>query len=65
MFAKRGAIMHELSVTQSLAGAVLDPTGERPATALNVGIALFPFYGCGRADVRSGRKLRLMSAEVP
>lgn len=43
--------MHELSITQGPVGAVPDTTGERPATALNVGIALFPFHGCGGADV--------------
>jgi hypothetical protein len=66
MLAKRGAIMHELSVTQGLVGAVPNTTGERPATALNVGIALSPFHGCGGADVEfPGQKPRLKSSEVP
>ncbi|MDQ1593472.1 MAG: hypothetical protein QOH40_28 [Arthrobacter pascens] len=66
MLAKRGAIMHELSVTQGPVGAVPDTTGERPATALNVGIALFPFHGCGGADVGvPGQRPRLKSSEVP
>ena len=58
--------MHELSITHGPVGAVPDTTGERPATALNVGIALFPFHGSGGADVGvPGQKPRLKSSEVP
>jgi hypothetical protein len=55
--------MHELSGTQGLHPAVLDPAGERPATAPDVDIVLFSdrfpdtvVFGC---------KPWLTSMEVP
>lgn len=54
--------MHELTAKQGLPPAVLDPAGQRPATALDIGVALSDrspdtlVFCC---------KPRLLSAEVP
>lgn len=60
--------MHELSGTQGLSGAVLDPAGERPVTALDVSIALSD-ESLDTNELLDAFELcckpRLISAEVP